>query len=938
MDLRRKSPREILLILCVCVWGCAQATLDEKVVRDATVADHDDGAAKPDGTPLNRCSTNNDCIASPAGPVCDTVTGQCAQCTPAQDTCPPGQVCDPMNNMCRVGCSNDMDCGAMPGARVRCDLTTRRCVGCVNDEDCALGTLCRMGTCVPGCTETHACGVGATCCNGQCHDLQTDTMHCGACGAACTRGSACCAGTCQRVDNDTNHCGRCGNVCSIPRGSPVCTEGNCAVGTCDTGYGDCDRMASNGCEVDLQSDAMHCGACGHACPSGPNAMGRCVMGTCRTECAAGFGDCDGDASNGCETSLTSTPAHCGMCGRACPSGPASTATCAMSVCGLQCAPGAGDCDMAPSNGCETSLTTSTMHCGACGVACAFTNGNAACIEGRCALASCRTGFDNCDGDGANGCETPVSSDNNNCGRCGNRCPPGTACSMGTCSSICGGGTTFCGDRCVTLETNPQHCGTCGRVCPGGANGTPACRGGVCGLTCNPGFGDCDGSPVTGCETNLRAAVEHCGACGRSCRIANATAVCSDASCRIGACNVGFANCNGVEADGCETNIAADVMNCGTCGRACSLPNAGSSCSGGVCRIGACTPGFANCNGSESDGCEVNLGNNNFNCGSCGTSCPPGTACSGGTCGSICTGGTTFCSGTCVSTATDPRNCGACGNICAAGQSCVGGVCRAPGPPNDTCAGAQTISLASTNQILSATTVGAVNNLTSPCGFAGADVWFRFTLSQRELVYADTVGASYDTILYLASGCSTPLTGTPPAGMAYCNDDMGSVGCTSGGLQSQITALLNPGTYYLVLAGYGSATGPANIRFQHLPVGNGAVTLTNPGSNTYSGATSGSSGIPQACGGGSGPEVAYWWKTCPGGPSGTVTATTCSRASWDTVLALRNGDGVGDTCNDDSCGLQSTISGTISATPGLHVLFVDGYNGASGSFSVLLTRP
>lgn len=31
-------------------------------------------------------------------------------------------------------------------------------------------------------------------------------------------------------------------------------------------YGDCDAAAFNGCEVDLNAGAAHCGACGRACP------------------------------------------------------------------------------------------------------------------------------------------------------------------------------------------------------------------------------------------------------------------------------------------------------------------------------------------------------------------------------------------------------------------------------------------------------------------------------------------------------------------------------------------------------------------------------------------------------------------------------------------------------------------------------------------------
>lgn len=76
-----------------------------------------------------------------------------------------------------------------------------------------------------------------------------------------------------------------------------------------------------------QIPARNCGACGRACP--PVAP-ECVGGRCSEArdagadasdggCATGFADCDGEASNGCETSIT-TVVNCGGCGRACPGG------------------------------------------------------------------------------------------------------------------------------------------------------------------------------------------------------------------------------------------------------------------------------------------------------------------------------------------------------------------------------------------------------------------------------------------------------------------------------------------------------------------------------------------------------------------------------------------------------------------------------------------
>lgn len=319
------------LSLFVLLAACAQANPGVGEKPDATVSADGGGDAAgdtSDAKTMPRCTSNSDCAASPAGTVCDTTTGTCVQCTVTQDMCPAGQVCDPMTNACRTGCSNDTDCASTMGSRVRCDMVTRRCIGCELDSDCALGTVCRMGTCVPGCNEGHACGIGNTCCEGQCVDLQADGMNCGTCGRACDSGGACCAGMCQPVQGDLRNCGRCGVVCEARNGSPACVMGACTVGTCDTGYGDCDRMASNGCEADLQTDPARCGTCTTTCAGGTNARAVCAMGVCQIACVAGFANCDGDTTAGCEIDLRVGDAHCGACRQACPSG----VHCSVGVC------------------------------------------------------------------------------------------------------------------------------------------------------------------------------------------------------------------------------------------------------------------------------------------------------------------------------------------------------------------------------------------------------------------------------------------------------------------------------------------------------------------------------------------------------------------------------------------------------------------------------
>jgi hypothetical protein len=70
------------------------------------------------------------------------------------------------------------------------------------------------------------------------------------------------------------------------------------------------------------------------------------------------------------------------------------------------------------------------------------------------------------------------------------------------------------------------------------------------------------------------------------------------------CNAGFSDCDGIEANGCETNINTSVNNCGQCGDPCVLPNANAACVAGQCTIAACLPGFFDCDGNAGNGCET----------------------------------------------------------------------------------------------------------------------------------------------------------------------------------------------------------------------------------------------------------------------------------------------------------------------------------------------
>ncbi|MEI8259511.1 MAG: hypothetical protein WCJ30_27915, partial [Deltaproteobacteria bacterium] len=44
----------------------------------------------------------------------------------------------------------------------------------------------------------------------------------------------------------------------------------------------------------------------------------------------------------------------------------------------------------------------------------------------------------------------------------------------------------------------------------------------------------------------------------------------------------------------------DPTSCGSCGNVCALANAASPCIAGRCVLGACTPGFGNCDSNTTN--------------------------------------------------------------------------------------------------------------------------------------------------------------------------------------------------------------------------------------------------------------------------------------------------------------------------------------------------
>jgi hypothetical protein len=343
-----------------------------------------------------------------------------------------------------------------------------------------------------------------------------------------------------------------------------------------------------------------------------------------------------------------------------------------------------------------------------------------------------------------------------------------------------------------------------------------------------------------------------------------------------------------------------------------------------------------CDGPGLGGCVTSCGSSGTR--ACGAGCRWSTECSVPDEG--CNGIDDDCDGAtdegfgCVAGDTRPCVEGACGGS----QTCDPVACTwqpcdfGPPPVHDSCATALELSASGE---YAGNTCGASDDHDPPgsCAPAGGrDVWYRFVLSARETVYADTVdGETWDSVLQLRWGdCDR---GLPPV---MCADDQ----CpgVSGGRRSQLLEVLDPGTYYLVVdGGAGGEAGPFTLRFQHASCGD-ARALS--GNGDFDGETTGRADEwSGSCGGESSPDVFYALGLCE---PRTVTASTCSPMSgFDSVLAfLNSGCSAADevACNDDDPACRygtgrSTVTATLAA--GLNFLVVDGRR-AAGAYRLTVS--
>lgn len=263
-------------------------------------------------------------------------------------------------------------------------------------------------------------------------------------------------------------------------------------------------------------------------------------------------------------------------------------------------------------------------------------------------------------------------------------------------------------------------------------------------------------------------------------------------------------------------------------------------------------------------------------------------------------------------------------------------CGAPPPPsNDDCADALSISGLGTFSYdnTAATTDGPSHPeclFTSQSGI-DRDLWWCWTAPASGDYQVATCGlTSTDSKIAVYDGCACPV-GSPLA----CDDD----GC---GLQSSVTITAAAGNTYLIRVGVypGAAGGSGAFSIVGFSVPSNdlcadAISVAVPSLTT--GTTDFATIDNVSTCGTSVTSPGVWYSLT--GTGNVLTADLCDgAATYDSKLSVYCGDCGAPVCidgNDDSCGLQSSVS-WCSQLGGNYLILVHGFGGATGPFDLRIT--
>jgi cysteine-rich repeat protein len=865
-------------------------------------------------------------------------SGLCASASCGNGVVDTGEECDDGNtdntDACLTSCQNatcgdsyvragveecdDGNAVAGDGCESDCTFT------CAGDTECSDGELCNGAE---TCGATHVCVAGTPPAEGTACTLPTG-------GAGACRGGLCAAAACGNGVVDAGEECDDGNADNTDACLTSCRNATCGDGYIRTGTEDCDGAAPRSCTT----------TCGS---TGSQACTACRWDTVCTPpaeiCNGVDDDCDGTIDNG----FTCAPSTSQSCSTSC--GSAGSQTCSSACAWGSCAAPAeicnaldDDCDGAIDNGFACVRGTS----GTCTTSCASTGArtcDSTCAWGTCTppAETCNGADDDCDGAIDNGFACVRAATRT----CHSACDPAgtdtgtqtcdSSCAWGSCAApaeVCNGRDDDCDGACddgfACCAGQPTVCttscgsigvGTCSAACalPGGTSCTPPTE------TCNGRDDDCD-LATDESFTCIQGATRACtvGTC-------TGTQTCNATCSGWGTCTV-TAPAN----DSCTGAIPIVVGTDPTGSTSCAANDYSATCGGGapgndvVYRLDIVSRSAVTL---DTDGATWDTVLHLHS----GTTCP-GTevACNDDI------GGGNMASR--ITTTLDPGTYWVVVDGYTAATAGAFTLHVTVRPAGDECADAIPLTLTAGRTTVTGSTAGYTPSTAScPAGDTANDVWYVFRLTQREQVFINTYGSAFDTQLGLLTGCGMMAT--------TCEDDDCGVN------QDQIVRTLAAGTYYILLDGYGSASGAYTLNVEHLPVAlDGTARALPAGVSTQTGNTMsmiGGSAVTGSCGGATAPEHSFFWTTCPADVGGAFTASTCSvGTAFDTVIYVRSGaTGTDLGCNDDgtsaACGgIGSELPGatgtpvTIPTGAGLFGFYVDGYGTAAGNYRAAVTRP
>lgn len=443
----------------------------------------------------------------------------------ADDGCETNTANDPNNcGSCGRYCSsNHVQAGGLGCSggtcAPTCDPGYKNCTSPTVDDGCETdisNDVDNCGACGRKCSTSHVSS--RSCSNGLCNSFCLSGYD------NCSQPAAPAAddGCEANIGTDVNNCGGCGRVCSSTNvATRSCSGGRCDS-SCNSGWGNCTQptapSSDDGCETDITTDPNHCGSCSRACSTTNTTKLSCAKGKCDPTCASGWGDCTEPAAptadNGCETNVNSDALACGACNRACSATHVEGLVCASGVCTSSCAMGYVNCSTpaqpTTDDGCEAA--SSDTNCGGCGNDC--TAQGLTCSASLCSCTSNSQCGNNASCSGGV-CVCHRISSSSTC-RHGEKCggvPNDCQCNGG---SACSGTQVCCQVGCRDVATDPANCGACGRACAPGF----ACQSGGCVCNadsdCNGGSAGTCSNGVCVCGTTTCAAGQRClgdGSCG-----------------------------------------------------------------------------------------------------------------------------------------------------------------------------------------------------------------------------------------------------------------------------------------------------------------------------------------------------------------------------------------------------------------------------------------